>query len=51
LPVAWADGLAETFPNLTFKTVPQCGHFVMRERPDLVNREIIEFVLGNPSGK
>jgi len=51
LPVDWADGLGDFFPNLTLKRVPKCGHFVMREKPDLVNREITEFILGDSAGK
>jgi len=51
LPVAWSDKLGDFFPNLTLERVPQCGHFMMRERPDLVNQSIIEFVLGGPQGK
>ncbi len=51
LPVAWSDRLGDFFPSLTFKRVPQCGHFMMRERPELVNQEIIEFVLGGAQGK
>lgn len=46
LPVAWSDWLADVFPNLVLKRVPQCGHFLMRERPELVNQEITEFILG-----
>jgi pimeloyl-ACP methyl ester carboxylesterase len=43
LPVRWADRLPEYFPHLTFRTVPACGHFMMREQPDLVHREVLGF--------
>ena len=46
LPLAWSDKLPDFFPNLTFRKVEQAGHFLMREKPDLVNEAIIEFVLG-----
>ncbi len=47
LPLAWSDKLGDFFPNLTLRTVPQAGHFMMREKPELVNQAIIEFVLGH----
>ncbi len=47
LPVAWSDRLQEFFPRLTFRKVPQAGHFLMREQPELVNKEIVSF-LGSP---
>jgi pimeloyl-ACP methyl ester carboxylesterase len=45
VPLAWSDKLPDFFPNLTFRQVPQAGHFLMREKPDLVNEAIIDFVL------
>lgn len=47
LPFAWSDKLEDFFPNLTFRKVENAGHFLMREKPDLVNEAIIEFVLGD----
>ncbi|TMG05513.1 MAG: alpha/beta hydrolase [Chloroflexi bacterium] len=47
LPFAWSDKLPDFFPNLTFRMVEQAGHFLMREKPDLVNEAITEFVLGD----
>ena len=44
LPVAWSDKLSEFFPNLTLRTVPECGHWVHREKPELVNQAIAEFI-------
>lgn len=46
LPIAWSDKLADFFPNHALRRVPNAGHFLMRERPELVNEAIIEFVLG-----
>ena len=43
LPIAWADRLPEYFPHLTFKRVPECGHFMMREDPDRVVSEVLDF--------
>ncbi len=44
LPYAWADKLPEFFPNLTLKKIEGVGHFMMREAPERVNAEIIEFM-------
>jgi pimeloyl-ACP methyl ester carboxylesterase len=46
LPVAWSDNLSNFFPDLTFRKVPEAGHFLMREKPELVNEAIIEFLKG-----
>lgn len=46
LPLAWSDRLGEFFPNLTLRTVPQAGHFLMREKPALVNEAVTEWVAG-----
>lgn len=46
LPAAWADNLPKFFKDVRVKRVPECGHFMMRERPDVVVREVTEFVLG-----
>ncbi len=43
LPVAWSDRIPEFFPASTLKVVEGCGHFLMREAPERVNREIIDF--------
>ena len=47
LPLAWSDKLDDFFPNLTFRKVEQAGHFLMREKADLVNQAITEFILGD----
>ncbi|MEE9196799.1 MAG: alpha/beta hydrolase [bacterium] len=44
LPAAWSDKLSDFFPNLTLRTVPECGHFVQREKPELVNQAVTEFI-------
>jgi len=38
------DGLDECVPDLKVVRVPDAGHWVMRQQPDLVNREIEAFV-------
>jgi pimeloyl-ACP methyl ester carboxylesterase len=44
LPFEWSDNLPQVFTNLTLKKVEGAGHFMMREAPDRVNAEIIEFM-------
>jgi len=44
LPFEWSDNLGQFFPNLTLKKVEGVGHFMMREAPDRINKEIIEFM-------
>jgi len=39
----WADRLGEFFSNYTLKWVPDTGHFVQYERPDLFNTEVIQY--------
>ena len=43
-PIAWSDKLPDFFPDLTLRTVRQCGHWVQREQPELVNQAIAEFI-------
>jgi pimeloyl-ACP methyl ester carboxylesterase len=43
-PFAWSDRLPEFFSNLTLKKIEGVGHFMMREAPDRVNAEIIEWM-------
>jgi pimeloyl-ACP methyl ester carboxylesterase len=31
-------------PNVTIEIVDDCGHFLQVERPDVVNRRIVEFL-------
>jgi pimeloyl-ACP methyl ester carboxylesterase len=44
LPFEWSDRIPEFFPNATLKKMEGVGHFMMREAPDRVNAEIIEFM-------
>ncbi len=44
VPFAWSDKLGEYFTNLTLRKVEGVGHFMMREAPDRINAEIIEFM-------
>lgn len=39
----WADRLDEYFADYRLDTVPDAGHFVHYERPDLANEAIEEF--------
>jgi pimeloyl-ACP methyl ester carboxylesterase len=39
----WADRLGEFFSNYTLEWVPNTGHFVQYERPDLFNAEAIQY--------
>jgi pimeloyl-ACP methyl ester carboxylesterase len=43
LKVEWADRLGDYFADLRFTPTPRAGHFVHYERPDLANREIVDF--------
>ena len=44
LPFEWSDNLGQFFPNHTLKKIEGAGHFLHREAPERVNREIIEFL-------
>jgi pimeloyl-ACP methyl ester carboxylesterase len=44
LPYEWSDNLPQFFTNLTLKKVEGVGHFMMREDPERINAEIIEFM-------
>lgn len=46
LPLPWSDKLGDFFTNLTFRKVPDAGHWIMREKPELVNQAVIDFVKG-----
>jgi pimeloyl-ACP methyl ester carboxylesterase len=43
LKVRWADRLGDYFSDLDFAPMPEAGHFAHYERPDLANREILDF--------
>ena len=44
-----ADGLEAWVPNLRVKHVPDAGHWIQHERPELVNRLLVEFLSEGPS--
>jgi pimeloyl-ACP methyl ester carboxylesterase len=44
LPFEWSDNLPQFFPNLTLKKIEGVGHFMMREAPERINAEILEFM-------
>jgi pimeloyl-ACP methyl ester carboxylesterase len=44
LPYAWSDRLPEFFTDLKLKKIGGAGHFMMREAPERVNAEILEFM-------
>jgi len=41
--IEWADRLGDYFADVSFSPVPDAGHFVPWERPDLANQEMIGF--------
>jgi pimeloyl-ACP methyl ester carboxylesterase len=43
VPIRWSDRLGEFFSNVDFVRVPQCGHYPMREFPELVNKHLRAF--------
>jgi pimeloyl-ACP methyl ester carboxylesterase len=43
LKMEWADRLGDYFTDLDFSPMPEAGHFAHYERPDLANREILDF--------
>jgi pimeloyl-ACP methyl ester carboxylesterase len=46
MPFAWSDRIPEFFPNSTLKRIEGVGHFMMREDPDRINKEIVDFMKG-----
>jgi len=40
----WSDNLGEYFSDHTLKKIEGAGHFMHREQPDVVNREIVGFL-------
>jgi len=54
LPPSVNDGLDEWVKNLTIRRIPDCGHWTQQERPDVVNREMLEWLArasGLPKGR
>jgi pimeloyl-ACP methyl ester carboxylesterase len=44
LPLTWTDNLPQFFPDLVLKTIEGVGHFMMREDPERINAEILDFM-------
>lgn len=47
----WTDRLGEFFSDLVVSTVPEAGHFVHYEKPDLACREIRAFFARHAAGR
>ena len=43
-PFDWSDNLGQFFADFELKKIEGVGHFMMREAPDRVNAEILEFM-------
>lgn len=48
-PVKYSNYLGASIPNSRVVIVPQAGHFVLAEKPDVVNRAIEDFLREIPS--
>jgi pimeloyl-ACP methyl ester carboxylesterase len=44
IPIEQAYSLHQLIPNSKLVTVPQAGHLVIEERPEILFREIKEFL-------
>lgn len=44
LPPAFADPMVDMVPNLTRHTIRDCGHWIMWEQPEIINRLMIEWL-------
>ncbi len=44
LPPSAADGMERLIPDLEKRVIPDCGHWTQQEKPDEVNRLILEWV-------
>jgi pimeloyl-ACP methyl ester carboxylesterase len=44
LPFDWSDNLGQFFANHTLKKIDGVGHFMHREAPDRINKELIDFL-------
>lgn len=46
LDIAMTYGLEQWVPNIQVKRIPDSGHWVQQEKPELVNQSMREFLLG-----
>ena len=44
LKFEWSDNLGQTFTNFELKKIEGAGHFMHREMPERVNKEILDFL-------
>lgn len=44
IPFAWSDRLGDFFANFELKKMEGLGHFMMREDPERINAEILDFM-------
>lgn len=44
---AMNERLGEWVPNLTYRTIPDCGHWTQQERPDVVNQELVAWLVSH----
>jgi pimeloyl-ACP methyl ester carboxylesterase len=43
---AWTDLVTNWYTNYTIEYVPDGGHFIMREKPELINERLKKAFLG-----
>jgi pimeloyl-ACP methyl ester carboxylesterase len=44
VPVAWAKRAQALIPDATLHVLPGCGHWLPRERPEVFNQAVLEFL-------
>lgn len=42
------DSLGDWVNDLTFRSIPDCGHWTQQEQPDAVNRELVAWLGAHP---
>jgi pimeloyl-ACP methyl ester carboxylesterase len=48
IALSWLDGYQGFTDDLEIELVPETGHFIVDEKPDLVNQRAMSFFLGSP---